>query len=483
MMSGPGRVDSTEELKEHEKHLMKLTLDSGFVEALTALALGEPITGDNDLSRYVQVSPSRIPGDLVENLQPKDLERITRLGVPISGPTSVEGSWVPTGEDGDWSIEYGNDLEGKLEAVKLFEAIDEMMPPEQHIGRTELLPITILLPDQIATDVEKLSDVKSSWRFFGVGDRDCKLTSQKARIALSLRLISLLQAIKVTDTLVRRVNGAFTQQVLKMSPISDGVVPIKKGTDLRPGLVQLGRMAAETNRIDRKRSTSRRDPPPRYMSVASEVEKSDVRKSMLTVKLPTRKSCYIAINPDLYGELEDRDPMVGVDQKAKTEIELDLDKQLVEPEGGDYSLLRFEPKEDYVYHFKASSLSFRYAFSSKDSQLYVRENRHVRQALAYLMSLTSGVAITFYLEKPQLKQRKGSSDLEKNQGLVQPTLILPEHWFDVIDALKNGTDSGTKAGMSDDKYNSGDIRKDLYTALCQSYKKKKDEILRIYNVA
>lgn len=450
-MPRQGRVDSTVELKEHEKHLMQLTLDPGFVEALTALALGESITGDNDLSQYLKIHTPKISGEVGRGLTISELEKLCRKGKLPTDSVRVEGKWVPTEEGGDWRINYGDNPDGESDEEKLLDTVKRIMPRYEETTTTEMVPVTVLLPNNIPTDAERLADVKSAWLFARVGDRYRRLASQQERAALSLRLLTILQALKAMGTTIdrRKTNGAFVQRLLKTAPIPDAVRPMRKGSPETKGVVQQGEII---EKIQKGRG------------VAKELDSlnrqwREMEESTFSVDLPTHESVYPGIHQGLYPEL------------------------LKEQNSNKYSywMLRFSPRKNFAPPpFKKLELSFRYTSGSNDGELYLRENQYVREALLYLFSMTSGVAITFYVERAEEKRKKDSGDLEKGLGLLQPALIIPRPWHDLLRGLKDSPVSPAGPAMSDDKYSSNSIQKGYQKALRAPYQKKRDEVLRAY---
>ncbi|SET86535.1 hypothetical protein SAMN04487962_13312 [Marinobacter segnicrescens] len=480
-MPRQGRVDSADELKEHEKHLMKLTLDPGFVNTLTALALGKPIARKMGRSEYIQVQEPRLPKQFAESvakgLTIDELEKLTHSKLPGTEMLTVEGSWVPNEEGGDWRIDYGHDSEGHSGASTLFEVVDKIMPLDAHTDATGLVPITILLPRLIATDAEKLADLRMSWQFASVGACENLLTEQEERDALSLRLFSLLQAIQVAHTRIDKsqYQGGFIQSLLQTPPISDGVVPLRVGTKAAPGVKQLGQATDEIARLDGVLSSARdrlanlslgvpgSADQQRRLRLQDRMNEQQDQKHELEAKcvnlkeelkdllaLPTQEKFYPMIHPRLYGRLglkADEDP---------------------------YRLLGFKPIKSSAREFKVMDLSKRFTEKSNDVKAYERELPHVRQALLYLLTMTGGRAITFYLQKSVERDRK------RGGRLFQPTLILPRNWYDLMTAMKGSTETPVGPQMSDDSYTSKGMREDFEAALRRGYKKKQDEVLRGY---
>lgn len=460
-----GRIDSTDELKPHEIELRKLRMDNERYQLIMS-TLGLKST---ELSKFKLLLDNGAVKQLDEfsgHVTPDDFAKLPAMKLNVK-KSSVSGKWIKDEEQYRVSDEHGY-------TEKLNKAVRNIYPDFSE--ETQRIPVTLLLPSEIKQDEFKLLGSPSKWDFITVQNDDKQLKTKKAsgveslseqaELAFPLRLFFAFKFMGLVDTLQTDKNGSrIYLELIRSLNIADHF-----------DLLNHAKLKAWSKRYKQR------------IKLSTKLDTLQSRDTELYSRNTPNSASQVK------GKRKDREEINAKFKEIQQQIDqLDLapiPSESVDTEHAFYyavpedvrELLKLSDKES-IYSFPTlktkvhSELKFTSVClgqpKKKDAKALSRSTEKMRLMLCYLSSMTSGTAITFYVDKNAYKGKK------KTLGITSPTLILPEAWAELAKGLKQHNSSSEVSSMSDDDYADGKLRADFTSAIHGDYLVKQGELLRL----
>jgi len=460
-----GRIDSTEELKPHEIALRKLCIEKERYLLIMA-TLGLEST---PLTRFKSLLDNSLVKQLEEasgHFTPDDFTKLPPIGLHAK-KTSISGNWVKDGDHYRVSDDKGY-------TKKLNKAVQTIYPEVD--ANTQLIPITLLLPSSIKQDLYKLEGSPSKWDFTTVQNDDKQLKTKsafgvealanQAKLAFPLRLFLAFKFLGLADTQQSARNGSriFLELIRSLNIVDH--FDLLSTTELKAW----NKRYKQKINLDVRLNTQRdklNDLNHHYSSATqAQIEKKQKRRDEIEAKISEIRKLINQINLDPI-------PSEGIETANSFYYAIPDDLR---------DLLQL-PEDERVYTFptlktkaepelKYTTICLGQA-KQKDRNALTRDTEKMRLMLCYLCSMTSGTAITFYVDKNAYKGNR------KTLGITSPTLILPDLWCELAMGLKQHNSNQDVASMSDENYDASNERKNFVSAIHGTYLAKQDELLRL----
>ncbi|MCP4595428.1 hypothetical protein [Neptuniibacter sp.] len=374
---------------------------------------------------------------------------------------NVEGRWHE--QDGYYAV--GDDEY----ADKLYEAIMSIYPEPSPLA--DKVPVTILLPSAIKQDEFKLTDSPSEWEFITLkeedkqDDKSYQLGLQGLRdeldMAYPLRLFLAFKFLGLVDTLKPANNNSRIVTDLLESLSMSGQFDFLDHKKLTEWSKQYKEHCRISSRID----TLQEKDSELYKLITSgtpgQIKKTREKRNQVQSDIANLKEKLsdIDISPlQATPSPETKSYYFAIPKELRVELELPEDKPYCFPT----LKIKSKPKLKYTTVCVDSA-------KPTDRHRAKRSTDKLRFMLCYLCSMTSGTAITFYVDKAKYQSVTGKNS---------PTLILPDSWAKLALGLKQYENAGTPS-MSDDDYASDNLKKDYIAAIYGSYISKQGELLRL----
>ena len=462
-----GRIDSTEDLKPHEIALRKLCLDSHVYDlVLASLGLkNKPLV---EFEKLLDNGIIRQLDDVSRHFSPKDFSKLEKLKLNAK-KVNISGKWVKEGDN--FSIEDSDNY-----AKKLNDAIHKIYP--DFGADSQKIPVTLLLPSSIKEDVFKLEGTPSKWEFITIQDDDKKTEEEcafglsalaalaaQAKLAFALRLFLSFKFLGLTNTQQSKKNGSrLFLDIIRSLNIEDqfDLLNCNELKDWSKRYKQREKLQLKINTLQRQDE----ELDSKYKSdTATNFNKKKARREVIHNKISDLESKIDNIS------LSDVQPtgMETTDSFYYT-LPSNLCEMLNIPNyPHTYTFPTLKTKVESHLKFTSVCLG---QDKKNDPTALIRDTDKMRLMMCYLCSMTSGTAITFYVDKKMLE---GSKAL----GITSPTLVLPEVWCDLALGLKQHNSNQDVTSMSNDDYEASDPRKNYVSAIHGTYLAKQGEILRI----
>lgn len=459
------RIDSTDVLKPHEIALRNLRMDKERYQLIMA-TLG---LTSSDLSKFKSLLDNGAVKQLEEfsgHVTPDDFAKLPAMKLNVK-KSSVSGKWIKDEEQYRVSDEHGYTEE-------LNKAVRNIYPDFSE--ETQRIPVTLLLPSEIKQDEFKLLGSPSKWDFITVQNDDKHLKTntafdvdtlpEQAKHAFPLRLFLAFRFIGLADTLqtdkngsriflelIRSLNIASHFDLLSHAKLKAWGKRYKQHSNLNSKLNTQHRRARELNSRSTPNSASQMKRK-RLACEAVNAKINEIQHQIDQIDIEPIPSESAKIESAFYYAMpKNVRELLKLSNKASTYVFPTL-KTKAEPELKFTSVCLGQPKK-------------------KDRNALLRSTDKMRVMLCYLCSMTSGTAITFYVDKNAYKGKK------KTLGITSPTLILPEAWSELAKGLKQYNSSNKVSQTSDDSYEDGNLRANFTSAIHDDYLKKQYELLRL----
>ena len=458
-----GRVGSTEKLKPHEKELRKLCMkQSDYDLIMFALGLG-PLP--EELDKLLSHGSIKLLDEVYEHFSIDDFSELTPLNLHTEN-ISISGQWHE--EDGHYMVgddKYAEDLR---------HAIMNVYPtPSPELKK---VPVTILLPSAIKQDEFKLTDSPSEWEFITLQEEDkqdeksYQLGLQGLRkeldMAYPLRLFLAFKFLGLIDTLkpANNTSRIVIDLLESLSMLGNfDLLDHKKLTEWSNKYKEFCRISSRIDTLQEKDSelyklttsgTPGQIKKAREKRIQIQQDIANLRRQLSAIDL-TRLQEAPESEPET--ETKKKSYYFAIPNELRVEMGLPTDKPYCFPT----LKTKSKPKLKYTTVCVDSA-------TPNNRQRADRSTDKLRFMLCYLCSMTSGTAITFYVDKEKYQTATGK---------VTPTLILPDSWAKLALGLKQYENSGTSS-MSDD-YVSDNLKKDYIAAIYGPYLSKQGELLRL----
>ena len=450
-------------LKPHEIVLKSLVIDERITRfILTVLGIKE--SNDEQLGGVIRTN-EKLKKSYFNLFTAEALLSLPKLNLNIHSQRA-QGEWIKS--DNLLKISNDENYEKLLE-----EAINTIYPPK-NVRADGLIPLTFFLPDSVEMDGDNLIGKKSCWNFITIKSESTSQATGSLELInnpdslFGLRFFSIFQSLGLVDPLQSPKKNTLFSNVIQSTGLGNHFNLVNSryiklwkmlNNILKISLEKLEKIDIKiNNKIDKRDSIANDYDCDKGAKLQLEIETLDSDKTTILEEITNSEN-----------ELEKLNNKVITNNITQsfyycTKKHTPSDEEL-EDGIANFTLPAFKFTDSPIFQTNIIEL---------DGNIPAKRFMERMQfMLSYLLSMTSGTAITFLL-KPEKTELKG----KKVQGLETPTIILPKIWNELALGIKqhNPKESVENYFESTDKKS---VDKTTYQqALYYDFWHKRQELLR-----
>lgn len=417
----------TADLKAHERKLLEEYFPPELGELIISLLGFNRELRRDSFAHFDTHDRIKVSGSIGKKLEIRDLMRLPGLSLNYTHK-EIEGVWQVIGDELRISEFDGH-------STKLEKAIDSILPYDS--GDSEIIPITIFIPKVDKSRSGSLNNHSTSWDFYNLqyeSDSDTQGFGDLSRNPESYFGLRLFLALKLMG--LANINQS-----------------AKNNSKFFLHLINSTELDAHFKRIDTSRLKEHQKLSKQLLKMESMNKKTSDNSKLKEIQSNIYNLSERINNLSLGFEGGRRKAgfYYTLDRKPGYKHQLD-DEELIYPTLNS----KIKPKSRY-----------------KDNRIELDGNvptpRHLRRmrfALSYLISMTSGTAVTFNIKSQNYKEIMG------------PVLLLPETWNEFALALKQHNPRN-EVGVYDESVSESDFREQCKSAVYMDFWYKRKKFMRL----